>query len=123
MAFDDYSYKFYNGVVLNPRTLRMNKDDESTSVVTEVHMIDEKEDSLLTADHIRQFENSVHFDEDSACNDFVSKSKASRPEEDKREDWPEDKPRDSDSDAEGEDVEDMEEVRVTRQMIDEIKAL
>jgi len=36
MAFDDYSYKFYNNTVLNPKTVKAINDEENTSLIAAV---------------------------------------------------------------------------------------
>jgi hypothetical protein len=36
MSFDDYSYKFYNNAVLNPKTIRAINDDENQSLIAAV---------------------------------------------------------------------------------------
>lgn len=73
MGFDDYSYKYYNNVVLNPKTIKAINDDENTSLIAAVVEVKPgagDNDSILTADNIREFENSIHFDEE-GLNDFV----------------------------------------------------
>jgi hypothetical protein len=81
MAFDDYSYKFYNNVVLNPKSVKAINDDDNTSLIaaTELKMGGGagEDDSILTADNIREFENSVNYDEEGVVNDFVHKTKDS----------------------------------------------
>lgn len=76
MGFDDYSYKYYNEAILNPKTIAAINDDENTSLIaaTEVKGVGgvsgNEKDSILTAENVREFENSVHFDEE-GLNDFI----------------------------------------------------
>lgn len=74
MAFDDYSYKFFNNVVLNPKTIKAINDDENTSLVaaTDIRGMGDME-SVLTSDNVMKFERTNHFDEDGAVNEFVQK--------------------------------------------------
>ena len=75
MAFDDYSYKFYNNTVLNPKTVKAINDEENTSLIAAVEPkgggAGGDQSSNLTTDQVREFENSMHYDEDGAVNDFI----------------------------------------------------
>lgn len=69
MAFDDYSYKFYNNVVLNPKTVKAINDDENTSLIAATNIKgslikDGEEDSVLTNDNVKEFEKNMHKDID-----------------------------------------------------------
>jgi hypothetical protein len=74
MAFDDYSYKFYNNVVLNPKSVKAINDDDNTSLIAateiKIGVGGNEDDSILTSDNIREFENSIHFDEE-GLGDFI----------------------------------------------------
>lgn len=80
MIFDDYAYKFYNSTVLNPKSIKAINDEENMSLIAAVAEpkggggaggggLNDNE-SVLTQDNIREFEQSVHFDED-GLNDFI----------------------------------------------------
>ena len=78
MGFDDYSYKFYNDAVLNPKTIAAINDDENTSLIAALEVkpgggagggVNEK-DSILTTENVREFENTAKFDEE-GLNDFI----------------------------------------------------
>lgn len=82
MAFDDYSYKYYNSVVLNPKAIKAINDDDNTSLIaadpkgggSQYGPIREgDEDSILTSDNVRDFEKNIHYDEETAVNDFIQK--------------------------------------------------
>ena len=142
MSFDDYSYKFYNEAVLNPKTIQAINDEENTSLIAafEVKGVGggpgNEKDSILTTENVREFENSVHYDEE-GLNDFMSKSSEknlTKIEEVKKEDEvEEEKNKDSDKESgeasaddnhdEGEATltVDVKKNKLTRQNIDELK--
>lgn len=84
MSFDDYSYKFYNNAVLNPKTLKqineqedtfhawLDGDDGGVEFVKESDAINDHE-SILTQENVREFENSIVHDEDGMDN-FMGKN-------------------------------------------------
>ncbi len=144
MGFDDYSYKFYNDAVLNPKSILAINDEENTSLIAAVELkgpggvgTANEKDSILTTENVKDFENSVHFDED-GLNDFISKSSEknlSKIEEVKKEEEVEEEKNNKDSDKEsgegsveekdeeGEATQtfDMKKSKLTRQNIDELK--
>lgn len=79
MGFDDYSYKFYNNAVLNPKTIKQINEQEDTFYVgggSGVEIGKEEgggiaindQESILTQENIREFENSIVHDEDGMDN-------------------------------------------------------
>jgi hypothetical protein len=82
MSFDDYSYKFYNGAVLNPKAIKEINDDENQSLIAAANEQKQgaaghahgDEDSQLTQDNLKEFEHSIHYDED-GLHDFIPKDK------------------------------------------------
>lgn len=62
MGFDDYAYKYYNDVVLNPKAIAAINDEENQSLIAAVEIkigggggVNEK-DSILTTENVREFE-------------------------------------------------------------------
>ena len=116
MGFDDYSYKFYNDAVLNPKAIAAINDDENTSLIAALEVkpggggVNEK-DSILTAENVREFETTAKFDEE-GLNDFIQKTgntkELAKIEEVRRgeEDGEEEKIKDSDKDSDAQSGED-----------------
>jgi hypothetical protein len=38
MAFDDYSYKFYNNLVLDPKSIKAINDEDNTSLIAAIEI-------------------------------------------------------------------------------------
>ena len=79
MSFDDFCYKFYNNVVLSVKAVKAINDEDNQSLIAAVnepkpggpHLGDE--DSQLTVDNVKEFEQSIHFDEE-GLNNFIPES-------------------------------------------------
>jgi hypothetical protein len=78
MGFDDYPYKYYNDAVLNPKSIAAINDEENMSLIAAVEIkmgggtvnAGNEKDSILTAENVREFESTAHFDEE-GLNDFI----------------------------------------------------
>ena len=149
MGFDDYSYKFNNDTVLNAKAIAAINDDENTSLIAALEVktgngggggggINEK-DSILTAENVREFESTAHFDEE-GLNDFITKAGSTKElakiEEVRRgeDDGEEEKAKDSDKDSDAQSGEDngddpdanqgsdqKQRNKLTKQIVEELK--
>ena len=115
MSFDDYPYKYYNDAVLNPKSIAAINDEENISLIAAIEIKmggggvavgggGNEKDSILTAENVREFESTAHFDEE-GLNDFIAKPGSNKDlveikEVKKEEDFEEDKAKDSDKDSE-----------------------
>lgn len=144
MGFDDYSYKFYNDAVLNPKTIAAINDDENQSLIAATEVkgpgggVANEKDSILTTENVREFEQSAHFDEE-GLNDFIQKTGGTKDlakieEAKKEDDLEDDKAKDSEKDSEapsGEDNGDDAEAnathdqkqksKLTKQIVEDLK--
>lgn len=73
MAFDDYSYEFFNGIILNPKMIKQINESENDAGP---ELILEKGDdakSVLTVENLKDFEVVTNYDEEGIVHDFGKK--------------------------------------------------
>jgi len=66
MAFDDFAYRFFNGVVLDIQSLKAINDEDNSSLIAAVEAKGAQgaPDHTITQDHIREFENAMKQEEE-----------------------------------------------------------